>query len=542
MDAVVKQVRARPEAKARRIVSPIGGLNARDAIANMPETDAIIADNVFVQPTWVEVRGGRSPVATFTGNAETTMAYSGLSSGQLYAGINNAGTRGIYRVDNAGGGSPGAALVGGAGNTIQAVTSTIYDWAQFGTGTVDAFYAVNGADNPVLFDGTTWYAITAISAPYALTGGPASLANFNQVAVYHSRLWFGQANTFNVFYLPQNVFAGALTELSLGPLFNLGGYLQAMMTVSIDNSAGANDYIAFVSNVGEVIVFQGYDPANAATWALSAHFRIGRPLATGRRAWQKLGSDAIILTTDGFVKLSQELLTDRTQQTDAVSDKIRKSVRDAVSQFGTYPGWQVLFYPLGTKLLVTVPTTASLGSSYEFVMNTLNGAWVTWGLFSSAFNAFCWETLNDALYYGTTGAVYQADTGTSDNNAAINCTIKPAFSYYDDPERQKTYLSCQPIFTVNGPLRVSIITNIDFDGTLPTGTVPLSQGNLPAWGSSWTGAYWGAATMVVLPWIGMAGAGRCATITMQFSALNLTLQWQATNFLYKTGGAFYGIG
>ena len=543
----LKQLRAQPRARSHRLVAPVGGLNARDAQANMPETDALICDNFFVQPTYVEIRNGHLTLATFTGNAETVMAYNGLASAvsQLLAAVNNSGTRSIFRVDNAGGGAVGAPVVGGAGNVIQAITNATYDYAQFGTGAAEVLYLVNGADPPLLFDGTTWYSISTVSVPYALTGGPTSLSSLSQVAVYKYRLWFVQQGTFNVYYLPQNVFAGALTLLNLGPLFKMGGFLQTVVTVSIDNAAGANDYIAFVSNVGEVIVFQGYDPSNAPTaWALSAHFRIGRPVCTGRRAWQKLGSDALIIGADGFILMSEALLTDRSQEKNAVSDKIRKSVTDAVSSYGTFPGWQVILYPIGNKVIVNTPITGALGQSYQYVMNTLNGSWATWGLYQSPLNAFHWEVFGDELYYGTNGSVQQADQGQTDAGNAIVCTIKPAFSHYEDPGHLKRWTMCQPIFQVNGQLSLSITMNVDFDVTVPTGTIPLSQGNLPLWNVSFwnTPTFWGDATSIQKPWVGLVGVGYYGTITMQISAKNLSAKWQATNFLYEPGGEFYGVG
>ena len=541
----IKQLRAQPRARGKRIVAPVGGLNARDAWASMPETDAIILDNMFVQPTWVEIRGGRAPLATFSGNGETLIPYNGLAAGttQMFCAVNNAGTRSIFRVDNAGGGAVGAAVVGGGGATIQAITGCQYDYGQLGTAALDALVLVNGLDNPLIFDGTTWYSITTVSAPYAWTGGPTPLTSLNQVAVYKNRFWFVQAGTFNVYYLPQNVFAGAMTLLQLGALFKLGGYIQTMITVSIDNASGTNDYIAFVSNQGEVIVFSGYDPGSVATWSESAHFRVGRPVALGRRAWQKLGSDAVMIGADGYVLISEALLTDRSQQKDELSDKIRKSVTDDMSLYSANPGWQVILYPIGNKVLVNVGTSAALGTSYTYVMNTLNQAWSTWGKYASPLNAFHYEVWKDNLYYATNGSVQQCDLTTySDAGAPITWTVKPAFSYYDDTEHLKRPVMCQPIFQVNGNLSVSMITNVDFDITLPTGTVPISTANLPQWGVALWGSAWGDQQQIVKPWVGLQGEGYCVTITMQGATNGLYAKWQATNFLYEPGGMFYGIG
>ena len=144
------------------VPAPVGGLNGRDAIANMPETDAVAMDNWFPQPSWVEFRRGKTTLGTFTGNCLTVMGYQALSgTNQLYAAAITGGVGSIYRVDNAGGGSAGAAVVGGAGPTVQALTNATFDWQMTGTGSAEVLTLVNGSDNPLIFDGTTWWPITA---------------------------------------------------------------------------------------------------------------------------------------------------------------------------------------------------------------------------------------------------------------------------------------------------------------------------------------------------------------------------------------------
>lgn len=526
-----------PYAGGYSIPAPIGGLNARDALANMPETDAIICDNFFPQPTWVELRGGSTKLAGFAGNCETLAAYNGLVSNQLYAAVANGATRSLYRVDNAAGGTVTVPVVGGSGPTVQAISSTRYDAAQYGFGNVDVLWLVNGIDNPLLFDGTTWLAVTGVSVPYALTGfGSPNL--LDGVVVYKQRLWFKQINSFNVYYLPQNSIAGALTKLDIGPNFKMGGNLQTMITVSIDNAAGLNDYIAFISDVGEVVVFSGYDPASVNTWSLAAHFRIGRPIGSGRRCWQKIGSDAAIITTDGLVLMSEALLTDRSQTKNAVSDKIRHAINDAVTTYGRNFGWQVQLYPLGSKLIVNVPTTEDV-AGYQYVMNTLNNAWCTFGKYFSPWNAICFEVMGDNLYYGGAGIVCQADTLTfDDQGAAINAFVKPAFSYFGEKGKLKRWTMARPIFTVTGTLSVGLTLVTDFATSIPSGTVPVSTGNSAVWNVSlWsTPTYWGDAAIISKNWIGAGGLGYVGSLELQLASLDVSLQWQSTDFVFEVAG------
>ncbi len=530
-----------PSATGYVVAAPVGGLNARDALASMPETDAILLDNWFVQPSWVELRRGKLTLATFTGVCQSLMAYNSLlGTNQLYAGAISGSTGSIYRVDNANGGSAGAAVIGGAGNTIQALTNTQFDWVQFGTGNAEVLFVVNGADNPLIYDGTTWHSITASSTPYALTGGPSPLTSLSQVVRYKSRLWFIQNGTFNVYYLPQNVFAGALTLLPMGPNFNLGGSLAMMATNSVDNAAGINDFLAFISTQGEVVLYQGYDPAQVSTWYEAGHFRIGRPLATGRRGNVKLGSDSAILCVDGLTPLSKALVADRSQPLIAITDKIRYALNTDAQAYGTTFGWQVVLYPMGTKLIINTPTLVN-ATSYQYLQNTISGAWCTFGKYSSPWNAICFETMGDNLYYGTVNSVAQCDTGTSDDGAPYLVTAKPAFSYLSDPQQLKIWTQCQPIFQVTGNIIVSINMLTDFDQTSATNTVPISAGNNAIWNvSRWNTTFWGDDEQVVKPWIGLAATGYAGSMELRANVMGVTAKWQSTNYLYKAGSLFYG--
>lgn len=520
------------------IPAPIGGLNGRDSLANMPETDAIILDNFFPQPSWVEVRGGKKALALLNGNTEncdTLAAYGGLAGSQLYAAANKVGTRSLYRVDNLAGGAVGAPVVGGAGNTVQAITSTFYSWTMFATTAGNFLYLVNGVDNPLLFDGTTWFGVSTSSVPYALTGTTPSL--LSDVADYHGMLFFIQGNSFNVWWLASGTVAGALNQLPLGAYFQLGGSLVAIATMSIDNSLGTNDYIAFISSVGEVVVFQGSNPASISTFALAAHFRIGRPIGTGRKCWQKFGSDVAVITADGVVLLSQALLTDRSQSRNAITDKVRRLIYQDIKSYAANQGWQLLLYPFGTKLIVNVPTTQDQ-ASYAYVMNTLSGAWCTFGRYASPWNAFCFEVMGDGLYFGTAGAVYQGDFGGDDAGSAIQGLAKQAFSYFGEKGLLKRWTMARPVVVAGGTISIGLTLVTDFNNALPVGAIPISQGNAAPWNTSlWTTpTYWGDALIISKEWLGIGGLGYNAAPILQVAALDVTFQWQSTDYVFEEAG------
>ena len=65
-----------PTSRASSVPAPVGGLNARDSIADMPATDAVILDNFWPYPSYVASRkGSELHVSGFTAPVETLAEY-----------------------------------------------------------------------------------------------------------------------------------------------------------------------------------------------------------------------------------------------------------------------------------------------------------------------------------------------------------------------------------------------------------------------------------------------------------------------------------
>lgn len=123
------------------VPAPVGGVNARDALAQMPETDAIVMDNWFPNPAYVQIRNGCGLWASgLPASVETVMAFNGLTNRKLF-GI-SAGN--IYDIT-----TPGA--VGAA--VVSALTNSRWQYAMFNAGGGNVLLAVNGADAPRRYDG-----------------------------------------------------------------------------------------------------------------------------------------------------------------------------------------------------------------------------------------------------------------------------------------------------------------------------------------------------------------------------------------------------
>jgi len=515
-----KGTRGAPRSRSQSLPPPIGGLNARDSLANMKPEDAITLDNWFPTATQVEVRNGYTSHATFTGDCETVIVYNGLAATKIFVAV-DATADAI--IDATSGGAVSTPVVGGTGPTVQAITNPQFDYVNFGTAGGQFLSVVNGTDSPLEYDGTAWSAAS-------ITHASLTASNLFTNAVYAERLWFGEKNTFNVYYLPVRTKSGASTQLNIGSLFKLGGSLSNILTVT-DAADSLTDYIAFVSTEGEVIAYTGTDPASASTWARAAHFVIGRPVCKGQRAWCKFGADAFLTTVDGVVSIRAAIATDRAENAAGVTGKIRRLVSDDVTVHGARFGWALTLHPAGQKLILNVPT-AENSASRQYVMNTETRAWCRF----TGWNAFCWGATKSAVYWGGAGKLVQADVGAVDGTAAITADAKQAYGYFGARGRTKQVSLMRPILAISGPAQFGVAVDVDYaEGAAPVLST-ISGSAADPWGGIWS-ASWSQALATYRNWFSVAGEGLAIAPRLRATVEDVDMVWSATDFVYDTGQA-----
>lgn len=502
------------------VPAPVGGLNARDSIAAMPATDAVTMSNWFPSTSSILVRNGSTNWATgISGWVETLACYSPPSgSRQLFA----AAGANIYNVTTQG--AVGAPVV--TGNT-----SARWQFVNFGNPAGQWLYLVNGQDNPQLYNGTTWQAVTTSSSPISITGVTDGLSSLIAVTNFKSRLYFVAKNTFHIWYLAVNAVGGAATLFDMSSLFKLGGSLMTCFPWSLDTVAGPQDYMAFVSTEGEVVVFQGYDPSQVGSWSQLGVFRMGRPV--GRRCYCKIGSDISVICADGLIPLSQQMLTDRMQQSIATTDKIRNAILTDFQNYNSHFGWQVILHPIGSKLLVNVPQTED-STQYQYVMNTITGSWTRY----DGWNAACFELMGDQLFYGTLNKVVQCDTGSSDNGVPITTLVAPAYSYFGAPGQNKQYTMIRPTISSDGTIGLTMALSVDYRPVQPNATLALPpQTGVSLWNvAPWNTSYWSQTANIRLGWETITGVGYAASANMRTISNVTNVSFIAMDYAYQLGG------
>jgi len=506
----------RQVSRTASIQAPTGGLNARDAIADMSEKEAVVMTNWFPSTASVDIRNGYQSHATgITGAVETLMAYNYGATEELWAIVDGD----IIEVTSSG--AVGAAAVTG-------LTNSRFEYILMGTAGGNYLMAVNGSDPLQSYDGTTWSTIDASGPPPNITGvDTADIAHINN---FKNRVWLIEKDTLRAWYLPVSSIAGVANSLDFSGIFKLGGYLMCMTNWTIDNAAGIDDYAAFISSEGEVAIYQGTDPSSATTWALKGTFRIGRPI--GRRCAIKAGADVLILTTDGAFPLSKALLTDRSQMQAAVTDKITNLITSDILQYSENFGWQPIIHPTGNKMIINVPTTED-SMSYQYVMNTITGAWCKF----TGWNAFCWELLGDKLYFGGTDGVFEADTPTDDNGSDIQADVQQAFSYFGDNTAQKHFKMVRPIFLADADVTPALVMNVDFGTREPLGSPSYSSAAGSVWDvAPWDTSDWETGSVIIKKWQSVTGIGYCGGVRIKTNSSGIKVRWQSLDIVYERGG------
>jgi hypothetical protein len=513
-----QEIKVRPGSQksgSTSIPAPIGGLNARDSVANMDPKDAVLLENWFPKTTSVDIRNGYLAWSTFTGVCQSILVYNSGTATKVFPCVKNGSTYSIY--DGSSAGALSSAVVGGSGPTVQALTSCRFDYANFGTSGGQFMSVVNGTDSALEYDGTTW-------STSGSTG--ATLSDLFTVGVYSTRLWYGVKNALKVWYAPTASKSGALTAFELGAVFKLGGYLNSIITVT-DASNTLSDYIAFLSSEGEIVAYTG-DPAS--TFTRVAQFRIGRPVIKGNRCWTKWGTDALVLCADGVYPIRKAIQANSRSEGLAVSDKIRNLINRDIAEHASKYGWSLMIHPIGSKLIVNVPTSED-AASYQYVMNTQTGAWCKF----TGWNAFCFEVTRDTLYFGANGKMVKADTETLDGTAQITADVRQAYNYLGMRGRAKHMKMLRPILSSNGGFSMAVKIDADYKTSDVTTLYPQAGGSGNLWDATWD-ATWLASMSSFSKWKSAPAIGHALAIRMKIVSSNVSVSWSATDVVYEGAG------
>jgi hypothetical protein len=496
---------------------PLGGWNTRDAINAMDAADAIELTNLFPGVAGVAVRGGyETHVASGIGSAtvETLAALTVGATEHFLCGTNGK----IWNITN--GASP-VDITGAA-----TITEDRWRWTTFAPSaspTAPVVIFTNGTDTPL-----TWGGAGNVAA-WAPTGPTA--AAILGVASFKNRLYCWELNSRDFWYGEIGALTGTFTRFPLSGIRGAQGNLIAMATWTRDGGAGPDDFAAFITDQGSVIVYAGYWPGGGeATWSLVGVYTIPRPL--GPDAWAPLLGDIVIATDADYISMSEAI---QAGGVTTAASKLSGAIQADSASYRANAGWQMIAYPRGDKLLCNIPI--AVGTRYnQHVWNMQTRA----GCLFTGWNMNVLGTWRGNLYGGGLGKVYRLDVGLSDDagGTPTRIPVRARCAYTDlGAPGIKRVSAVRPLLRVSDTLRANYALGVDYaDQAL----VPLNStgtsGTSSAWDDPlWDAAYWSLESQARLDmrWRMLGGRGVTFAAGLSVDILDQRLTWISTEYLVE---------
>jgi hypothetical protein len=453
-------------------LSPIGGwVSAQNLAAARPNT-CLRLENWFPTTTGIRLRSGCLKKATIgTDPVESLMAYIGGNTRELFA----ADETNIFNITTVA--DPDVPPVA----DVTGQTSGYYSFLNFATVGGNFMTVVNGTDDMLSYDGATWTPLNTLSTP-AITGVDTSL--LSHVWAYRNRQWFIEAGSMNVWALPVDSIGGAMIQVSLAGVFQLGGSLLTGGTWSMDAGDGLDDKLVIISTEGEVAIYQGSDPSDPADFSLVGRYVIPPPM--GKRCMMSAGGDLIIGTEGGMVPISAAVTKDPAALSiAAVSRNIEPDWLDDAQERRTLP-WEIIKWDSRKTIYITTPVTSTedITPAQCYVINAETGAFAK----NTGWNTRCGVMHDDFMYFGTNaGTIMQADVGGSDDGELIYHTYVGSWDHMGAISAFKETKLARAIFLTRAEFTPKVSISTDYTISLP---VPPSAASPSGSPGEWDVGVW----------------------------------------------------
>lgn len=450
---------------------PNKGLVLEQSLARSVDGGAEFLEGWIPTDRGARVRGGMVKSATVGQQAVTSMfVYNRPVTSRMFAATATA----IYDVsaldpDNV----PATSVTG--------QSSGYYSAEQIGLVGGNYLYAVNGTNDALLYDGSSWQAVNGASSPIAITG--VSTDTFSSVWKYRSRVFFVEKDSLNAWYLPVDQVGGAALSVSLAGIFKRGGSLLFGATWSLDAGDGIDDKWVVVSTEGEVAVYEGADPSSASDWRLVGRYDVAKPL--GVNATMQAGGDLLIATLDGVVPLSEVIQKDPAAiELSAVSRPIEPLWRqETLTVNGTV---ELIKWSARGLGIVTLP-----GREKVLAVNLQTGGWAP----QPGWPATCGTTFLNGCYIGTDdGRILAIDEGGTDDGLPYTVKYTASFSGLGDVALKQARL-IRFVFFAPSTFTYRASVAVNYEGqtfpSAPNDAGLVDENDYLVWDQgNWDGALW----------------------------------------------------
>lgn len=533
--------------KLETLPPPIGGINARDAISLMPETDAVSLVNWIPDTYGLRCRRGYREWATGIPDGEpvnSLMSYIAADTpipgelftsnptsmpGKLFAATPEA----IYDVTDSG--DTPAALVALSGTDRAGMFSS----AMVSNIVGNILCAVSEDDGYYTFNGTAWTKIAAGVGAGQMSGVDPDDVAF--VMLWKRRLWFVERTSTRAWYLPTDSITGVAVEFDFGAEFRKGGFLAYLANWTIDAGEGVDDFLVAVSSNGEVVLYKGTDPSSASTFGKVGTFFVGQ-IPIGRRGAIQYGGDLVLISANGvypmsFITRGGSGLLQATGQ--EYSSKIRSPLGEDLQNSFNIDGWAMALHPSERILLVSVPDYGGRRNR-QYVMSTNQNQWTTF----EDIPIFCFGESLSYMFAGTLdGRVLLLFKDFFDDvplgssaGLGIRTVVQPAFSFFKTPALEKQFLMVRPTFLSVDRPAYRVTMNINFESSQASPAPTPAQPEGAVWDvSEWDSAMWAGAPRSFKNWNTVGGVGFAGAINMTCTCTGSTVL-AAVDYMFQSGG------
>lgn len=515
---------------------PVKGLNFVENVMTMSPEYAFILDNFIARPWGVEVRKGWRywlPLP-FAYPVKTVMVMNGkvTANTKLFCSTGEPAST-IYDITT----TNVAPVVSLTPSTPPIVPGEWYFTNFVAPGNVFLCIVAAGAgyymySNPsgwvevVLGDGVT---PNTIKFPVGDTTTTKDLAF---IWTWKNRVWFLKKDSAVAYYLPLGQLYGELETFDFGPQLINGGSLAFGTNWTYDAGSGMDDSLVLASTQGDVLIYQGTDPADITKFALKGCWYAGR-MPYGRRNFCPHGGNVLIATEYGVITVA-DLVAGRIHTSDlaygGLGGMLNPRIANFISSSIDQPYWFLIPCPTQEVLLVGTPFVDPFNLLLQtYAMNSLSNAWSTF----TNVEMHSADMYRGKLIYGTVdGKVIEGLTGYRDGDDSAGTVLgdtvigrmQTAFNDYETPNLNKTMKRAKIYGRVGAQpsLHVSFLSEYNF--VISPAPETSTEESRALWDIAlWDVSNWGADVASLNRWFGVAAFGKRMSLRLAARGANSVL-------------------
>jgi hypothetical protein len=358
---------------------------------------------------------------------------------------------------------------------------------------------------------------------------------------WKNRLWFVEKDTASAWYLDIGAVTGAAVKFNFGARFKAGGDLRGLWSWTYDGGSGIDDALVAVSGGGDVVVYKGTDPSDAATFALSGVWYAGA-VPAGRKLCTDFGGDLLFMSSTGIQSMSKLVSGGSAYSSQYETARIGNLFNQLQASSSSLRGWSMRIHPKDAALMTIVPV--SLGQQTQQLVMSLSTK--GWHQYRDMPMGVCAEPWGGTLYFGTEDGRVCFNDGDVDgvlladpsSFSPVYWSALTGFTNLGSPRQKQVHFIRPTILSQGGNIPHEVAARYRWDLTeIPSITsTPSAGGSL--WGTAlWDQSVWGGSYSSQQRVAGAYGIGPEVAIAIRgasSSRMTLTgidVNWEGGGFL-----------